>query len=267
MPIEVASEIRVFDQDEFYAMDERVMAVIFAVHNEFGRLLDEALFKRAIALRCATEGIEPAEQEVRVRVTHETFSKDYFIDLLLGHGMMVEAKTVNRLTQAHRAQALNYLLLTGMKHGRIVNLRPERVQHEYVSTRLDAETRRQITVSDCGWRQLDTSSAWLKRKFLELLQDWGAFLEVSLYREAIVHFLGGQEVAYPGTEIFDGTQALGCQNVCLLRPDIAFSCTAMTRDKDKMMKHLRRLLAHTRLRCVQWVNLNRACVEFSTLAR
>jgi GxxExxY protein len=261
------SEIRVFDQDEFYAMDERVMGVVFAVHNEFGRLLDETLFKRAIAFRCVAQGIEPAEQEVRIRVTHETFSKDYFIDPLLGHGMMVEAKTVDRLTQAHRAQALNYLLLTGMKHGRLINLRPERVQHEYVSTRLDGEARRRFSVADCGWRELDVRSAWLKRKFLELLQDWGAFLEISLYREAIVHFLGGQDVAYPETEIFDGPQILGCQRVCLLTPDAAFSCTAMTRDKDKMTKHLSRLLAHTRLRFVQWVNLNRACVEFSTIAR
>src|SRR6266550_4017428 len=44
MSIEVATEIRVLGQEEFHALDRRLMAVVFAVHNEFGRFLDEALY-------------------------------------------------------------------------------------------------------------------------------------------------------------------------------------------------------------------------------
>jgi len=266
MPIQVDSKIRVFTQNQFHELDHRVMPVVHAVHDEFGRLLDEAVFKRTIALRCAAKGIE-AEQEVRIRVTHDTFAKDYFLDVLLAHGMMVEAKATETLTRAHRAQALNYLLLTGMQHGRLVNLRPAAIQDEFVSTRLGPVARREFSVVDSGWIEPNEPSAWLKGQFIELLRDWGAFLEVGLYREAIVHFLGGPEAACPEIEVLDGPRPVGHQRVCLLTDDTAFSCTALTRDRDTMREHQLRFLAHSRLRFIQWVNLNRARIEFTTLSR
>lgn len=267
MPIDLGTGVHIFDQDEFHALDRRVMGVVFAVHNEFGRLLDEALFKRAIAQRCSDQGIDPVAQEVRIQVTHETFRKDYFIDLLFGQGVMVEAKTAETLSPSHRAQSLNYLLLAGLKHGRLINLRPERVQHEYISTTLSPAERRQFKVVDNGWREPDEASAWLKHKCIELLQDWGAFLEVSLYREAIVHFLGGPTVACPAIGIFDGVRLLGHQSVCLLTKDTIFACTAVTHALDQIWEHQRRFLSHTQMQRVQWVNLNRAQIEFCTISK
>jgi GxxExxY protein len=267
MPIEIATLIRVLDQDEFHALDKRVMAVVFAVHNEFGRLLDQSVYKQAIASRCAVRGLEPVEQEVRIRVTHETFTKDYFMDLLFGHGMMLEAKTAETIMPAHRAQSLNYILLAGIRHARLVNLRPGRVQHEYVSTTLHAAQRRRFLVVDSEWREPNQASAWLRAKVIELLQDWGAFLEISLYRSALVHLLKGPSVTRQDVEILDGRRVLGRQPACLLTGDTALSCTALTRGLDQMGGHLRRFLAHTPLRFVQWVNLNRARIEFRTLSR
>ena len=43
------------------------MRVAFDVHNEFGRLLDEELYKRELAIRCLAMGIKPVEREVRIR--------------------------------------------------------------------------------------------------------------------------------------------------------------------------------------------------------
>jgi len=108
MPIEISTEIRVFDQEEFHALDRRIMGVVFDVHNEFGRLLDEDLYKCEIAARCVALGLQPAEREVRIRVIHQTFIKDYLMDLLFCHGFMLEAKVAERLVAAHRGQSLNY---------------------------------------------------------------------------------------------------------------------------------------------------------------
>src|SRR5512138_2923559 len=123
MPITVGTEIRVFTQEEFYALDRQILGVVFEVHNDFGRLLDEELFKHEIAARCTALGIQPVEREVRIRVTHDGFAKDYMMDLLFAHGVMFEAKTVESLGPSHRNQTLNYLLLAGMNHAHLVNLR------------------------------------------------------------------------------------------------------------------------------------------------
>src|SRR5207249_3515573 len=104
----------------------KLMGIIFDVHNEFGRFLDEVLYKREIAARWLHAGLGIAECETRISVTHESFRKDYSMDLFFNRGLMLEAKVSDTIASAHRTQGLNYLCLTGMQHARLVNLRPER---------------------------------------------------------------------------------------------------------------------------------------------
>jgi len=44
MPVELSSSIRILSQAEFHEIDERVMRIVFDVHNEYGRSLDEAVY-------------------------------------------------------------------------------------------------------------------------------------------------------------------------------------------------------------------------------
>ncbi len=267
MPIEVSSAIEACDQEEFYALDRQLLGVVFEVHNEFGRLLGEDLYKCEIAARCVALGLDPAEREVRIHVRHESFTKDYFMDLLFCHRLMLEAKAAEKLVPAHRAQALNYLLLAGLNHGRLVNLRAERVEHEFVSTTLTPEERRRLQVADSDWVEMNTESRQLRAKTMELLADWGAFLDVNLYREALIHLLGGPNVVCRAVEIFSGSRRLGAQNLNLLTEDTAFALTAKPADTGAIRDHLMRLLRHTRLKAIQWINLNRHLVEFTTLEK
>lgn len=265
MPIDIAAPVRVHTQDEFHEVDRRVMAVIFAVHNEFGRLLDEKPFKQLIARRCIAAGLDPVQREVRIRITHGSFSKDYFVDLLLCSGVILEAKAVENLVAAHTAQTLNYLLLTGLNHAMLVNLRPDRVQRQFVSTQLTPERRRAFRIESDRWQPLSPACEQLRRILPELLHDWGAFREVNLYREALLHFLGAPLIA--PVDVFDGDQVVGLQPVHLIAPDVALACTAFTARKEAMKIHLRRLLAHTGLRAFQWINFNRDIIELVTLKK
>jgi GxxExxY protein len=215
MPIKVFADVRVFNQEEFHALDRRVMRVVFDVHNDFGRLLEESIYQLEIASRLAKLGMVPVEHEVRIQVAHDSFAKDYYMDLLLASGVPVELKTVETLAPAHRAQALNYLLLAGLRHGRLVNLRPERVQHEFVSTSLTPEERRKFSLVDAEWRAVSAKAAWLRETVIEVLHDWGAFLEVTLYRDAITHFLGGNETVHRSRWKSWGRPAASARKPCI----------------------------------------------------
>ena len=267
MPIEIATTIEPCDQETFHGLDRRIMREVFDIHNEFGRLLDEDLYKRELAARCAAIGILPAEREVQIRVINQSFIKDYFMDLLLCHGFTFEGKAADRLVTAHRGQSLNYLLLAGLKHGCLVNFRTDRVQHEFVSTTLTLEERRRFRVEEGDWLELNAESRQLKLKAIELLKDWGAFLDVNLYREALVHFQGGALKVCQAVEVVSGRRQLGAQNLNLLNEHTGFAVTAKARDAGAMRDHLVRLLHHTRLGAFQWINLNRHIVEFTTLSK
>ena len=266
MPIQVQAEIRLFSQDEYYALNHRVLRIVFDVQNEFGRLLAEELAKREIAARCIELGIVPAEREVRIRVTHERFTKDYYMDLLLAHGLMLEAKARDGTAPAHRTQALNYLLLAGMQHGTLVNLRTDRVEHEFVSTGLTPAARRKFTVDDSKWVDPTPESLLLKNHLLDLINDWGMFLELSLYREALIFSLGGAQLVNRPVEVFSNSRSLGMQTLHLLTPEIAFTLSAVTDNPTTYGSHLTRFLGHTRLRYCQWINLNHHVLELRTLS-
>lgn len=266
MPIKVESPIKVFDQETFHALDRKLMGIVFEVHNEFGRFLDEDLYKREIASRWVDADLGSSEREVRICVTHESFRKDYSMDLLFNEGLMLETKTAETIAPAHRTQGLHYLFLTGMHHARLVNLRPERVEHEFLSTRLTSKSRQQFSAGDFGWTA-SGQSEYLREKPLALLEDWGAFLEVALYRDALTHFLGGSERVIRRIPIQSRKRVIGEQSVHLLAPDTAFAVTAVTDDPSAMEEHQLRFSRHTPLRNMQWINFNRNRIEFKTLTK
>jgi hypothetical protein len=205
---------------------------------------------------CPTRGADPiVSQDLRQT------------DLLFEQGALLEAKTAERLTPAHRSQTLSYLFLAGLHHARLVNLRPEKVEYEFISTGLTHEARQRFHIADQAWEKANSESLWLKEALHDLLSDWGAFLEVSLYREAITHFLGGVERVVRPVEVFSNGGSLGFQPMHLLAADTAFVFTGVTDLQQRLRDHQLRFLRHTPLRYIQWVNFNRHNIEFETLKK
>ena len=265
MPIEIQSEIRIFGQEEFHSLTRQVLRLAFDVHNDFGRLLDEELCKRELAYRCLNVGISPVQQDCRLRLTHEDFQKDYFMDLLLAGGLMVEAKAAKYLAPVHHGQTLNYLLVAGMQHGLLVNFRTSSVEHRFVSTQLTPDRRRQYQIDTSRWIADDSAADWLHERMLQLLDDWGAFLEVTLYRDAIIHFLGGSALVCKPVEVVSGAVTLGTQNLFLLTDRAAFSISAIITNSLEYEYHLSRFLCHTHLDRIHWINLNHHKITFVTI--
>src|ERR1035438_9805937 len=112
MPIKVPPGLRRLDYEQFAQAAYQVMEVVFAVHNEFGRLFNEAIYKAEIARR-----LKDAWVEVPIEVSFESFCKTYYLDLVYSGGAVFELKAVEALTDRHRAQLLNYLLLAELLHG------------------------------------------------------------------------------------------------------------------------------------------------------
>lgn len=106
----------------------------------------------------------------------------------------------------------------------------------------------------------------LRTRFLELLDDWGGFLQTNLYREALAHFFGGFEVASQKIPIYDGGIDVRAHEVCLIAEGAVLALTALRQRKDAMREHLDRFLKHTQLKCVRWINLDNHDIEFQTIS-
>ncbi|MEA2038953.1 MAG: GxxExxY protein [Thermodesulfobacteriota bacterium] len=209
MPIEPSATIRPISEDEFHLIDHEIMAAVFRMHKELGRFCDEKIYQNELAYRCQELGLGEVATEVPIRVSYKDFQKLYYIDLLVDSRIIYELKTVEAITGQHRKQALNYLLLMGMHHGKLVNMRPQSVQYNFVSTRLTPEKRYKFAIDDLQWKDLDQDSIWLKDLMANLLSEWGAFLDTNLFFDAINHFHGGEERVVKRIEVIKDSRVLG----------------------------------------------------------
>jgi len=266
MPISCPLDIRPLTAEEFGELDYRIMGHAFASQNLLGRLCDEQVYQRDLRARLLADGFARVHIEVPVRVCYADFAKDYFLDLVADDAVY-ELKTVAALAGEHQGQLLNYLFLLGIPRGKLINFRPAKVQGRIHATGLTSADRGRYQVDSSRWQDLSESCGTLRRMMGELLADWGAFLDFELYQQALCHFCGGeskviQRVPLARDGIFLGTQRFHAHSA-----GVAFRVTALTRQLDAMETHLRRLLALSELRALQWINLNHANIQLVTITK
>ena len=70
-----------------------------------------------------------ADKQVPIKVAYkENLVGEYFADILVENQVIIELKTVEKLTNNHEAQLLNYLKATGIKVGILVNFKQRRAE-------------------------------------------------------------------------------------------------------------------------------------------
>ena len=262
MPISVGTKLVRLSQMEFAEVAYRVMAEVFSMRHEMGRLFDEKIYKNALMAR-----LDNVKSEVRIDVSFRDFHKPYFMDMVASSGAVFELKAVSALHARHRSQLMNYLLLTELRHGKLVNLRPKKVEHEFVNATQTRTERIKFKLDDSRWQATKGFGTAEKSLVKELLSDWGTGLERALYEEALIHFSGGSEQVFSEIDVVLDQATLAKQTVALCAPRIAFRLTTFENDSNGYRKDLIRFLNRTELDAIQWINISRNQLTFETLGQ
>lgn len=260
MPINCPISTKRVSQDEFKQLANEVMHHVFAIHNEFGRFFDEAIYKKELADR-----MSGVDLEVAVTVTHGTFSKTYYVDVLVNCSGLFEFKTTDAIHPRHRGQTLNYLLLLDLGHGKVINVRPEWVGHEFVNCPNRLRELRNPTLFEQRWDGAIAGTEMFRSRLTRLIGDWGVGLETSLYEEAVTHFLGGEEKVLLPVPVMGRNGQLADQRMRMAAPDVAFKITGLLERTDEFETHARKLMQHTTLKAVLWANITQESITFTTL--
>ncbi len=245
MPVTLNRPIKPISEQEFHSLDFQIMRLAFDAHNRLGRLYDEKIYQNKLIELCRKNGFKTAS-EVKIELRHKSFCKDLFIDLLIEDGAIYELKTAKTITSAHRVQTLDYLFLTDIRHGKIINFRTPFVEHEFVSTTLSQTDRRAVSVCDNNWDRTSEPASRLKTLIMDLLSDWGAFLNTEFYKEAVCFLLSNGDNIVEPVEIKSGTTVLGRQNTPLLSATESFYISSIRDDLSAFQTHLQRFLRHAR---------------------
>lgn len=263
MPITPSLRLRPVSDDEFEVIDEVVMRCAYAVQNKFGRLFDERVYENDLASRLIAEGFE-VQTQVPVAVTHQGFKATYFLDLVVNH-MLYELKVVSTLIGEHDAQALHYAMLQDIPLVKLINFGERRVRGKLLRNALRTADRHHPMMRNSGLRYITPNCERLVTYLRAIIHDWGTHLCSQLYNEALVDFFGGEAHCTRRMELWSGPLLLGTHRVQLHADGHAFIVTALSQDQAAYHEHLNVLLAHAKLKSIQWINLNHSRVEITTV--
>lgn len=101
---------------------KRVLGAAIEVHRELGPGLLESTYERCLAHEMAIQGITCCTQ-VALPVIYKGLQIDcgYRIDMLVEEALILELKSLDRLTVVHEAQILTYLRLARIRQGFLIN--------------------------------------------------------------------------------------------------------------------------------------------------
>ncbi len=262
MPITTSVPLRHYCQDEFGKIAYEVVHRAFDVHDELGRMFHEGVYRSTLHQILGNRSI----QEFEICLTHQGFRKELYIDLVVDLGCPFELKAASALTDIHQSQLIQYLMLTGLSHGKLINFGAERVEHRFVNCLESLEQRREFRVEHIDWR-VNGASNRLEQIVVPLIIDWGTGLARSVYHEAIVALAGGAERCGQFTAACWRGQQTSRQPVNLIEPDIAFEVSCKKHNLDHYESHLRRFLSNTALQSILWVNITSGCVRLQRIER
>jgi len=102
----------------------KIIGCGMAVHRKLGPGLREDSYQRDLEIELASKGISFQSQvllEVRDHERGDALLGYYIPDLIVDQLVVVELKAVRAIDNAHLAQVIGYLAVTGLKVGLILN--------------------------------------------------------------------------------------------------------------------------------------------------
>jgi GxxExxY protein len=103
-----------------------------AVHKKLGHGFLEKVYENAMMVLFHRKQIK-AEQQKAIKVYFNGIVVgEYFADILVEEKIILELKSVDEITDVHRAQALNYLKATGLRLAIIINFGKQKLEYERI---------------------------------------------------------------------------------------------------------------------------------------
>jgi GxxExxY protein len=109
-----------------------IIGCAMEVLNEVGAGLHEKPYENSLVVEFGLRDIR-ADQQRRFPVTYKGFQVgEYVPDLIADSAVIVDAKVIERITDVERGQMLNYLRISGLKVGLVLNFKRPKLEWDRV---------------------------------------------------------------------------------------------------------------------------------------
>ena len=100
----------------------KIIGLCMEVHRELGKGQDEVIYKDALEVECRRNTLSfVRERKYEIEYKGVILPHFYYADFVIFDKILFEGKACERLTDAHVKQVLNYLAVSKLKPGLLVN--------------------------------------------------------------------------------------------------------------------------------------------------
>lgn len=110
----------------------RVVGCCFEVMKEMGHGLHEKPYENALVIAFDDAGLPVNQQQIYPITFREQKVGEYIPDLIVDSAIVVDTKVVDRIGDHERGQMFNYLRITGLRVGLIVNFKHAKLEWQRV---------------------------------------------------------------------------------------------------------------------------------------
>jgi len=107
-----------------------IIGAAMDVHNELGCGFLEKVYENALMIALKERGIKAKQQYPIKVIYHGKIVGEYFADIFAEEKVIIELKTVEKISKIDQAQTLNYLKATGVKVALIINFKNPKLEYE-----------------------------------------------------------------------------------------------------------------------------------------
>ncbi len=113
----------------FSALSNQVLGCAIEVHRHLAPGLLESTYQNCLAHELSLQNI-PFKKECPLPVEYKGIRLDcgYRVDILVENAIILELKSVERVTPVFEAQLLTYIKLSGISHGFLLNFNVPRLK-------------------------------------------------------------------------------------------------------------------------------------------
>lgn len=105
----------------------QIIGCAFQVLNEVGHGLYEKIYENALVVEFGLQNI-PCEQKRRFDVLYKKQPVGFYVPDLIAFGqVVVDTKTIEKITDEERGKMLNYLKIAGLRVGLVLNFKHPRL--------------------------------------------------------------------------------------------------------------------------------------------
>ena len=111
---------------------QRIIGFAFDVLNEVGHGLREKIYENSLAVLFKENNISFDQQRHFPAHFHQVEAGEFIPDLIVFGGVIVDPKVIDSITDHERGKMLNYLRVTGLHVGLILNFKHARLEWERI---------------------------------------------------------------------------------------------------------------------------------------